>query len=166
MADPITIFSTGVDANGNALASGSTDPHYTIISGPLGSTSVVTPIIQPAVWTTISGAQWLTISPNAHTGIPAGDHIYRTTFDLAGFDPTTAILVGTLAADNSVKVLLNGQETGIFFPDFTQALSFSITKGFVSGINTLDFVVHNVSGPHGLVVKIQGVAAAGGHVSD
>lgn len=166
MADPITIFSTGVAADGSLLPGGSTDPHYTIISSPLGSTSVVVPTLLPAPWTNIVGAQWLTISTNANAGVPVGDFIYRTTFDLTGFDPTTAILAGTLAADNSVKVLLNGKETGIFFPDFTKSLSFSITKGFVSGINTLDFLVDNGSGPAGLTVKIQGIAAAGAVISD
>ena len=45
--------------------------------------------------------------------VPNNSYTYRTTFNLSGFDPTTASLTGQWAADNEgPNVLLNGISTG------------------------------------------------------
>src|SRR5207249_2044082 len=85
-----------------------------------------------------------------------------TTFDLTGFTPTTAVLTGQFAADNSVTIKLNGNTVGPTAPAFDTWTSFTINTGFVSGINTLDFIVNNVSGPTGLRVDISGTASPSG----
>jgi hypothetical protein len=69
--------------------------------------------------------------------------------------------------DNSgTALLLNGSSTGNTAPPsgngFSQLTPFSISSGFVSGINTLDFIVENNwpgPTPSGLQVEMTGTAA-------
>lgn len=91
LADPIQIFSTGVDNNGNPLAAGATDTHYTIIAGPITGSPLV-PVITPAPWTASGAGQWLSVFANANQGAPGGAYTFRTTFDLTGYNPSTAAL--------------------------------------------------------------------------
>src|SRR5437016_3623537 len=82
--------------------------------------------------------------PNAAANLNPGVYQYRTTFDLTGLDPTTAVLNGQWAADNLGLIQLNGvtvpNSASQGYRSFT---IFSITSGFVQGINTLDFIVTN-----------------------
>lgn len=181
-ADPITIFNTGVNSSGGLLTGGGVDPHYTLSTsadsrfpGPDALVVVSSGYPLPSEWfTNNSTSQW--IAPQATnlagSGEPGaladGVYIYTTTFDLTGFDLSTAILSGLWSTDNAgLDILINGISTG-----FTTALDqfgngfaqFSITTGFVSGVNTLDFVVQNgapgyfVNSPTGLRVEISGTA--------
>ncbi|MYM72009.1 PEP-CTERM sorting domain-containing protein [Duganella sp. FT134W] len=72
----------------------------------------------------------------------AGTYTYTLSFDLTGYNAATASFAGRLAADNAVTVKLNNQviSTAAGFTDWT---SFNAASGFVSGVNTLDFVVTN-----------------------
>lgn len=159
-ADPIQIFSTGVAANGSALAAGAADPHYSIIAGPNGPENPIVIGLLPAPWNTTGAGQWIGTQLNGNSGVAGGDFTFRTTFDLTGYNPSTASLTGIVTADNAVVVFINGVNTGISMSDFNQTLSFSITSGFVAGLNTIDFVVNNSAGsPMGLRVGIQGTVS-------
>ncbi len=89
------------------------------------------------------------ISPVASGSSPGGLYTYTTTFDLTGyFAPAT--LSGTWATDNiGVSILLNGNNLGSSIPYGTAAFnaptnfSTSNSSYFVSGVNTLQFLVHN-----------------------
>ncbi len=109
-------------------------------------------------WAAIPGAVWIGPSAdqsNATRGPCCANtsDTYRTTFTISG-SPAGAALNLTVAADDYVDVLLNGA------PVFTHTstnmwetpAAFSITSGFVTGTNTLDFVVTNMGGPTGLAV--------------
>ncbi len=96
---------------------------------------------------------WLT--PRANTTGNLGDWTYRTTFTVpAGSDPLTAFIYGLGAADNDLKdVLLNGVSiknpstaSGVVLSGFGGFAPWSVTRGFVSGVNTLDFVLFEASG--------------------
>jgi hypothetical protein len=76
-------------------------------------------------------------------GGPPGDYIFQTTFNLTANGVSSAELMGRLASDNSVQILLNGVNTGMGASDFEQFTSFQITSGFVQGVNRLDFLVTN-----------------------
>lgn len=161
------LFNTGVDDSGVVLPDGSLDLHYTM-SGPssLSSAYVLSPntdgpwIIPPA------GSSW--IGPiNGNYDAPAGDYTYTLTFNLAGFNPSTATISGEWSSDNSSKILLNGVYTGISAgstTSFWYLYQFMITSGFHSGINTLEFIVTNAPNtgrnPTGLLVAdLSGSAA-------
>jgi hypothetical protein len=103
----------------------------------------------------------------------SGLYEYRTTFDLTGFDPSTAKITGEWTTDNfGDDILVNGVSLGIQHiseppSTFTYFSTFEITSGFVSGLNTLDFVVNNPAlgyggsgliNPTGLRVEMVGTA--------
>jgi hypothetical protein len=86
-----------------------------------------------------------------------GRYTYRTTFLLTGLDPTTATISGSWAVDDwGIDILINGVSTGqslICTGCFNTLTPFTITSGFQTGLNTLDFVTQNVfGGPTGLRV--------------
>jgi hypothetical protein len=58
-----------------------------------------------------SGGKWLCNVDNWNE--PTGQYVYTTTFDLTGFDPSTAVLTGTWTCDNDGSICLNGHSTGI-----------------------------------------------------
>jgi hypothetical protein len=171
-AAAITIFNTGVNASGTPLANGTIgDPHYILLTVPSGTTGLQVRTsaggfpIPPWVGDDTVSA-W--IGPNNDTALdgPVGAYDYRTTFDLTGFAPGSASLAGLWAADNEgLGILINSVSTGNTLPSatsFEAFTPFSITSGFVAGVNTLDFLVNNDGGPTGLRVEISGTATAVG----
>ena len=138
----------------------------------------------PTGWPFTSGG-WVS-DPLAQWIAPASDVVaipgvgmdtfftYQTTFNLFGFDLSTVVLTGHWTADNFLSdVLLNG--TPIFSGSgggcgspgnltFNNLTPFTISSGFVQGVNTLTFDVTNSTcfnspprtNPTGLLVDISG----------
>ena len=156
----IPIYSTGVGNDNNLLPAGSVDRHYQLISSPDPSFSMafVAGIIPGTYIPNGPNSQW--IGPGVDQGpitiYPAGDYVYRTTFDVTGFEPSSTVITGQFASDNPGIILLNGADTGIKSPDYTAWTPFSLTSGFVSGLNTLDFRVTNFTHATALHVELSG----------
>ena len=158
-----TVFSTGMDANHDPLAPGAVDPHYTLISSPVGAAPALRITGHPA-WLGAVGedqnSAWIGLTDPGTTNVPSGDYVYRTTFDLTGFAANWAVLEFRMLADDQVSnVLLNGVPTGHSHNTFGSFSDwFTLTSGFTSGMNTLDFVVVNGGGgnpnPHGLRAEL------------
>jgi PEP-CTERM motif len=177
-ADPITsLYNTGVDASGTPLADATIgDPHYALVGVPGGTSEIRVRTLAggypiPPYLGDDALSAW--IGPNNDSAVdgPNGSYDYRTTFDLTGFDPSTAFISGGWSSDNNgLQILLNGVDTGNASTDFAQFsigfAPFSITGGFVSGINTLDFIVNNGGGPTALRVEMSGDAKATGAVPE
>ena len=155
-----TFYNTGVDNTQTVLTNYATETHYAIASTPGGATRTA------RVATSANGfpiPPWLAdnsvsawIGPNTDSALDGavGVYDYRTTFDLTGFDATTAALNGQWAADNAgVDIVINGVSTGQTVADFTAFNSFSVASGFINGRNTIDFLVRNDGGPTGLRVE-------------
>ncbi len=148
-----SLYSTGLDDNHDPLSPGTSDPHWTILSAPTGTTP--TPALKTAphsAWLDEDESSgWISINPSGTTNLPAGNYVYRTTFSLANFAPESALLELRMVVDDSVSdVLLNGVSTGISTSGHG---SFSpwqtISSGFKGGINTLDFLaVNGGNNPH------------------
>lgn len=171
-ADAINVFNTGVASDGTLLAGGATDPHYTVAvpggSGP-GPAFVVQATGFPLCVAT--ACPWVPDGPNSNWigpqavpgATPAGNYTYTTTFDLTGLDPTTAVLNGQWLTDNNgVEAVLNGNVFNFTTPvtSFTGPFSpFTISSGFVSGVNTLQFVVAEDGLVTGLRAEVSGTAA-------
>ena len=162
------LFNTGVDDFGVLLEDGVVDPHYQIAINPDAETPdaiIMDTIMLPGAWEANSEAsKW--IGPRFTSGGgAAGDYTYRTTFDLTGFDPSTAFIEGNWSSDNAgLDVVINGTSTQISRSGYTLA-PFRIEPGhFVSGINTLEFIVNNsADGSTGFRVEaIRAGALAGG----
>lgn len=164
-ADIVTgLYNTGVDNSGAQLPDFAVDPHWTLTTVPAGSglgpdAYAGDPL--PGFWVTNSpDARW--IGPNKAIDEPAaiGGYEYTQTFDLTGFDSSTAVITGAWAADNVSGILVNGLNTGIGHSGGTAAYSFfdtfvldSSNSVFNPGINQLTFRVGNIDGPTGLQVS-------------
>jgi hypothetical protein len=175
-----TLYNTGVDATGVALADGTVgDPHYQLISVPGSSTTDIRTRTSAGGYPFVSSldntiSSW--IGPNNANSLisPPGDYTYRTTFSLAGLLANTASITGNWSTDNvGLKILLNGVDTGVSANSvYGSSSTFTISSGFGSGINTLDFVVNNVLdggttlGPTALRVEMSGSADSAASVPE
>ena len=166
------LFNTGLDSSGNPLADSASDPHYTLVSTPSGApgSAVVTQQHFP-----IGGGLWMPdtatskwISPHADESVYSdltGTYTYQTTFTVGG-DPTSAEINGGVAGDDQVtSILLNGKVVAMNISGSIQSLAaFTISSGFVSGLNTLQFVVTNsgsAPNPSGFRCELTGTAQTG-----
>jgi hypothetical protein len=142
------LFNTGVDASGNALVGGDgvTDSHWVVVGGSNALTYK-----HPAYLAENANSRW--INPNGSSNDPGGSYTLRLTFDLTGFNPSTAAISGLWGVDNCGNVSLNGVAvSGLIagcqdMASFQSLIGFSFTSGFVAGLNTLDLVVSNSGGP-------------------
>jgi hypothetical protein len=182
---PITdLFSTGVNASGNALATNATDLHWEIVSSPaqanVGGASnyyngqaVVRSISRWTVFTPDTAtAQWIvspqsqqdpTVTSDPFVSGAAGNYVYQTKFTMPSEFYLPSI-TGNWACDNlQIKIILNSTEYPITTPTgWGSFTAFTLTSGFLSGENTLQFVVENDPGtqqpnPTGTYVSLSGV---------
>jgi len=173
VADPAPVpglFNTGVDNNGVALSDGAVDPHYKLVA----SSDPAFPGPNAYASMPIAGGYWLAntsqsrwIGPAMNEGYPSGapshpggPYTFRLSFDLTGFDTTTVQVTGGWCADNSGTMQLNGHAAGAATPGYGSLTPFTITTGFKSGINTLDFISNNLAGggANPTAVRVQGLA--------
>jgi hypothetical protein len=141
------LWNTGVDAGGTKLGVGATDPHYTVNQNA-GAQAVV---YNNGAYIQDGSSAYIWQDANGNPGNTT--RTFRTTFNVtSGYDPTTAFVTGQWSVDNfGLDILLNGVSTGnTNFNGFQSFTPFSINSGFVSGLNTLEFVVQDV-GPPGAV---------------
>ena len=172
-ADLIPIFNTGVDATGAPLPGGSADPHWSIVAGP-GITSPTSGVVISSpngLYAVSADSRWIWVNADS-SGATGSPYPFRLTFDLTGLNRSTATISGAWGVDNEGVIQLNGAT-----PTGTGALSltdfndegnfdglnrFSITGGFVAGVNTLDFLATDNDNPGALNVSaLTGTATAG-----
>ncbi len=178
-ADPITtLFNTGVAGTGALLSEGSADAHYQLIvsadpsfPGPTVFVVLSTGHPIPGDWMANGPAsQWIAPQANqdenAGGGNAQGAYRFRTTFDMTGFNPSTAAIAGQWAVDDDgLDILINGHSTGIVNMTGLHTLTpFTLPGGFfVPGVNTLDFALINTGfspvNPVGLRVEIVSATA-------
>jgi PEP-CTERM motif len=161
--DPINIHNTGQSAGGSALPTGTADPNYSLVSAPAGVPLTAITTVPNGVWApNTSTADWISPGASGGTSWPVGTYDYATTFSLTGLIPSTAQLSGEWASDNNACIFLNGVNTNecTGFASFGALTGFSITSGFVSGLNELDFVVTNGGGPSGVFAEVSGTASS------
>jgi hypothetical protein len=163
-----TLFSSGVGAKGAVLAPGALDPHY-VLTASAYSTPPPPAILatitanHPAWLANDASSVWIGPVSQGTTSVPPGRYSFRTTFDLTGFNPATALVNLQVAVDNELtNVTFNGAVTSLRYSNFNAFSSgFPLTNGFVAGTNTLDFIMSNITGspsPGGLRVKASGTA--------
>lgn len=148
-ADPITLYTTGVDNTGAKLAAGAVDTHYKYVTGSTLNNTYAS--ANPGWVPNGASSQWITLDPSG--SLPQGQYTVRTTFTIdpsAGYDLSTAIINGSLYVDDRVRILINGKDIGAFpagggagFLPGTLS-TFVINSGFVLGTNTIDFLIDNI----------------------
>ena len=169
LAGPILLNNTGETNNGTtcagscvAITQGMVDPHW-VLQPPVNYAGyvVTSGSAQFSSWLADTAtSQWIGVQPSYTAGMSdnAGNWTYQTTFSLTGMLPATASITGRWLTDNTgINIYLNGTIMALTTPanDFTLWTSFSLPVGsnFVAGLNTLDFVSSNTSGPSGLRVE-------------
>ncbi|WP_343635340.1 PEP-CTERM sorting domain-containing protein [Roseateles sp.] len=149
----------GLVNTGAGLSAGAVDSHYSfsVIAGDstgLSGSGHVTDGNQspfPNWMSNSASSSWLiptaTQSDVFDTGSTSGVFKWKLSFDLTGFDASSASFSGRWAADNNGTVLLNGNviSTLTLQKGFLDWTSFTATTGFVAGVNTLEFVVNNIA---------------------
>ena len=155
-----TFYNTGVDGTHTTLGNYAAETHYVMVSTPDGSTPGVRVATSAnnypiGPWLGDDGVSaWIGPSTDSSLDGAVGQYDYRTTFNLIGFNASTAALNGKWSADNAgINILINGASTGQMVASFDSFNSFAITSGFINGLNTIDFLVRNDGGPTGLRVE-------------
>jgi len=153
-----TLYNTG-----QGLPDGSTDPNWTVIQTP-DPNDPPTPfnaIVTIHPWAVNDAtSSFITTRNNLdNTAASAdpGEYRFQTTFDLTGLDPSTVSITFYVEDDNQLTdLLLNGTSTGIngYGTDIWNNPQ-TVTTGFVSGVNTLVFVVINDAGGGGNIVGLR-----------
>lgn len=175
------LFGTGYDTNGvyDTGLAGASDPHYTLVQSAdanhLGPNLTVWNMFTYPIaanggfFANPDGASsWVGPQGNSYTS-PGGTYVYRTTFLLDSVDLTKPVkLTGTWWTGNiGTNIVLNGVPLGFSTAANQQStgFGFTLTNGFVAGLNTLDFIVP-VLNPNGtyqesaLRVEVSGIGLA------
>ena len=158
------VRSTGTDTSGSLLAEGAVDPNWTVTK-PGAATAIQAFATKgdPIWFPNRNSSRWISSKPDATTTDLPGSYTYRTSFDLTGFDPTTVQLQMQISVDDElVDVKLNNQSLGLKITTgespFISSHGMQISNGFISGINTLEFIVVNqgtVSNPTGIQAQLE-----------
>ena len=171
LASPISsigLYSTGVGNNGVALTSG-TDTHYLLDGVNFPQVAIGAPSSAPFNWIAVNTTSaWIAPIANVVSITATSDvtYDYTTTFNLTGYDLSTVVISGKIAADNYASIHLNSAQSFysmgnvVSATDFNAWHAFTIdgsTGGLVAGLNTLSFHVVNAgttgSNPTGLRVE-------------
>lgn len=167
------LFNTGVDNFGVVLTGGAVDPHYALIvsadAAHPGPDAIVASVIPAGYWLPANlASMW--IAPAADENWPAlgtaladGDYVYRLSFDLSAMDLGSVSVSGAWATDNSGTLRLNGAATGYSSVTYNSLSPFTLSSGFVPGVNHLDFVVSNwpASGSNPTGLRVEGISGTG-----
>jgi hypothetical protein len=169
----LPLYSTGVISPGVAAAPNTVDLHYTLATSPdpafPGPQARVADEISSPIGPWILNDQfsrWIAPRSDATNSNAPGIYRYQTSFDLGLGSADTAAIALRWAADNDVRVYLNGIEVAglVNLENFRRLNESLITNGFRPGLNILEFAVNNanISGasPTGLRVEVIGAQAA------
>lgn len=158
-------FNTGLSPSRTLLSGGEVDPHWQLVQSDdpnfPGPAAVV--VGSPPGTYLANGPSSMWLAPVSTGNAASGDFTYRTTFLLDTLDSANAVLSGGWAMDNGgVDILLNGVSQGLTATGFGGLTRFTLTSGFVPGVNTLDLIITNFpsSGgpnPTGLRAELRGV---------
>ncbi|MGP8198646.1 MAG: choice-of-anchor tandem repeat GloVer-containing protein [Limisphaerales bacterium] len=105
---------------------------------------------------TTAASKWIAPDYTNNGCCPGGNYTYTLNFVLpAGFNQATATISGRWAADNAASMKLNGRTVPLATPGFGSWTSFTIPpgSGFVTGANSLAFIVDNYGDWTGLRVE-------------
>jgi hypothetical protein len=146
-AAPLTTHNTGVNASDVVQSIGSSTSFWTLASEPAGATEALgsNPFryFNGAYFVDNSLSGW--VSPgNTGNASVSGIYTYQFLLDLTGFNPATANVAGVFGTDNGGAMLLNGVSVATTaFNAFGAPTNFSMTSGFIAGINTISIQTNN-----------------------
>ena len=155
------LLDTGALAGGDLVPARGNDYGYLLVSAPAGVPLGPARVKWEASCLAADGcsmpcglyknspyAQWIGPNDDPCDFAPCGVFQYRQTFSLTGLDPASAKIDGWCTSDGSVQIQLNGVlATNIAYnsgaPIYDRRIYFTVTNGFMAGLNSLDFLVDN-----------------------
>ena len=164
----VKVFNTGAN-----LKVGMPDPHWQIIARSDNRNWNPRPAVvsepKDTSWqaNNASRSQWISLAAGGAMQPNRVTYTFRTTFDLTGTRPATAVVRGRFIVDNHIKAIrINGRQVQVpshEYEEFDAWCPFTITRGFIEGVNVLEFEVENGL-PHddipvtfmGLLVELDG----------
>lgn len=162
-AATITVHNTGVDALDTLVSPGGSTAFWQLTAQPSGAgyTLGSNPFryYNGAYSPDLTQAAWVSPGANGLAGT-SGYYTYSLTIDLTGLDPSTALITGRFSTDNDGSIGLNGSalfSTG--FANFGSLHPFSISSGFLPGLNTIDVRVNNGGDPTAFIVVFDSATA-------
>ena len=175
-AGSIPLFSTGVDSSGTPLVGGSIDPHWEITAGPgINSPASAFVVTNPSgLYAMSPSSSWIWVNADGSGGI-GSPYSFELTFSLTNSQASAAALSGMWGVDNNGSIDLNGSAatgtgalslTGGTEDNFDVFHSFTITGGFVAGVNKLDFLAEDDDNPGALNVNNLILTATSGSVPE
>jgi hypothetical protein len=163
------IFSRDIDSirrsipmhdTGDGLTGGDPDPNWQISSAPAELNWKPRPaiVIKNPIYSSepdTPGVKWIaTDASGPH--LPRGLYVFKTTFDLTGFDPSTAKIQAIATADDCIAdVLVNGASTGLSTTSVSLAEQYKHTTLEIpsnrlhGGENAIEIIVRNENAPDG-----------------
>jgi hypothetical protein len=144
----------GLVNTGAGLGDGANDPVWSILSPSQQAVVIASSSVPVGQWVANDlVSRWIWETPTAE---PINvTRTFRISFDLTGFNAATASINGRWTTDNTgLDILINGVGTTQTSADYTFWTNFAINGGFVSGVNTLDFVVNDVGISSGFRAEI------------
>ncbi|MFN4838820.1 MAG: hypothetical protein ACK5MB_00445, partial [Phycisphaerales bacterium] len=135
----------------------------------------VNPFTQAVNLTSPGRPDWIADVPSgSHGGVGNWTYfVFRQTFDLTGYDPSTANLTIRWAADDSGEIFASrgswipafrvnggsfvnyiGSTPANRIPTYSLSAPQSITSGFVPGLNTIDFFVQGNGQTDGFLLEV------------
>lgn len=145
---PIKLFNTGADAK-----EGEPDPHWQVVARDddpdFKPRAALTRL--PGTWALDNDpdrSKWISLIPVDEKLPENVIYVFRTTFDLTGMNPSTAVLTGRFIADDRVATIrLNGRDLTVPVQHdgepFDAWSTFHARAGFVKGENVLEVGVLN-----------------------
>jgi hypothetical protein len=138
------------NTDASLAADGATDPNWLVNGG--------TPVVyNNPLYLTEPDARFIAVT--AGGGYSINPNTYTLSFNLTGFDPSTASVLGQFASDNWADAYLNGnplasQSHASITSNFQTLTPFSASGvDFINGINTFSFVVTDTGAPSALLVE-------------
>lgn len=138
------LFNTGLDSSGGLISGSQIDANWITVV-PDGNAVAY---FNGAYASNDTDSQWISVAGDgANNNTDFRETVFSTTFDLTGYDASTAIISGLWGVDNSATISLNGVATSIALvfgkSSFSSLTGFSISDGFVGGVNTLSVNLTN-----------------------
>lgn len=141
------LFNTGLNSSGGLISDTQTDDNWSWSRPSDGLTGGAVEYFNRA-YAPNGNSQWVSVAGNGGNNDQAfRETVFSTTFDLTGYDASTAKITGWWGVDNSATISLNNDLTSIALafgkPSFNALNSFTIGDGFVAGMNTLSVNLTN-----------------------
>ncbi|MDI9244364.1 PEP-CTERM sorting domain-containing protein [Marinobacter sp. CHS3-4] len=138
------LFNTGLDGSGNLISGTQIDANWET-KVPEGDAVAY---YNGAYAANDADSQWISIATDgASNDTDFRETVFSTTFDLTGYDASTAMITGAWGVDNYATIFLNGNDTSVALPfgtsSFNTLANFDISDFFVDGLNTLTVDVTN-----------------------